>query len=567
MRRSRRLAAVTPPPWLESAVTRSTVLRVWVGLLFLGVAGWLVIGVRGGITVDWTEGTIAPQAIYAPMDFSFAHQAQTVTVQRDELIVARGQRVTASHVAALRALADQAHQPLRTADAWGLGLLTVLISVAGFLVFRLADPRMGSHTRALGLLGLLILVTLGAAHAVLRAAWPIWGLPMAATSMALTLLLNPTAAIVATVVTGLLVGLMAGQQLAVALGLIFGGVAGIVAVRGARKREHLLAAGAWSGAVQALAILAVLVAEHTAWREALWIAALGGACSGAIAFVLTIALLPVLEKLFGFMTDITLLELSDLNHPLLKELSLKAPGTYHHSLIVATLAEAGCEAIGANGLLARVGCYFHDIGKMPKADYFVENQPVGHSRHDALSPSMSSLIILNHVKEGIELAQAHHLNPAIIDFIPGHHGTGLIYYFYRRAIEQVEDERLLKEESFRYPGPRPRTRETAVAMLADSSEAACRALPDHSAAKLTGVVRRMINNKFIDGQLNDCELTLRDLERIAEAFVRVLTGMYHSRVPYPLPPGEDIEDEELHAGADPQSAAGAGPRRPRPTGG
>ncbi|MBI4313436.1 MAG: HDIG domain-containing protein, partial [Candidatus Omnitrophica bacterium] len=221
-------------------------------------------------------------------------------------------------------------------------------------------------------------------------------------------------------------------------------------------------------------------------------------------------------------------------------------GTYHHSLIVATLAEAGCEAIGANGLLARVGCYFHDIGKMPKADFFVENQAPGRSRHDKLSPTMSSLIIVNHVKEGIELARAHKLNQAIVDFIPGHHGTSIIYYFYRRALEQVEDEKLLNEENFRYPGPRPQARETAVAMLADSSEAACRALPQRNPAKLRAVVRRIINNKFIDGQLDDCDLTLRDLEKIADAFVRVLTGIYHSRVPYPVPPGEDVEDEELH---------------------
>ena len=448
-------------------------------------------------------------------------------------------------------------------ELWGLALLSVLVGVAGFLLARFAIPGLAEQTKCLLLMGTLSLGVLAVAFLLLQhPTWPLEALPMAALSMPLTLLLNPTAAVVTTIMTSLLVGLMAGQRLAITLCLLTGGLAGAVAVRGARRRGQLLTAGAFSGLAQGVSVMAVALMEHLGVRLAFWEGAVSGAISGIAAFVGTIALLPILENIFGLITDITLLELSDLNHPLLKELSLKAPGTYHHSLIVATLAEAGCEAIGANGLLARVGCYFHDIGKIPKSEYFVENQPPGQSRHDTLAPSMSSLIIINHVKEGVELARANQLNQAIIDFIPGHHGTGLIYYFYRRALEQVEDESLLKEENFRYPGPRPRIRETAVAMLADSVEAACRALPEHTPAKLTVAVRRIINNKFIDGQLNECTLTLQDLERIAEAFVRVLTGMYHSRVPYPMPPGEDVEDEQLHAGSRTESPASGGTARP-----
>ncbi|MBI3332718.1 MAG: HDIG domain-containing protein [Candidatus Omnitrophica bacterium] len=274
------------------------------------------------------------------------------------------------------------------------------------------------------------------------------------------------------------------------------------------------------------------------------LAALGG---GFLSSLIAFCLLPLCESLFGLITDVTLLELSDLNHPLLKELSVKAPGTYHHSLIVANLAEAACEVVGADSLLARVGCYFHDIGKLVHPEYFVENQPPDASRHDPLTPSMSSLVILSHVKEGIKLAQRYRLNQAIIDFIPGHHGTGLIYYFYRRALEEVEDESLLKEERFRYPGPKPHTRETAVALLADSSEAATRALREKSPARIEEVVRRIINNKFIDGQLDECDLTLRNLHQIAGAFLRVLAGIYHSRIEYPKAPGEE-EQPLAHAG-------------------
>ena len=556
--------------------TGRTIARVWVGVGFLAVATWLILGGRGLTPVTWVPGTIAPRSVYAPTPFTYQVEIQepngratlkTVAVQQDELIVTKGQRMTLEQAAALKALATRREGALRWTETWALAVLAMILSGVGYLAIRFVAPAVEASTNRLTLMAVLGLAALGVAYSLLHGfSLPVWATPMPGFAMLATLLLNPAVAAVMTLITSLLIGLMAGQRLAVALPLILGGIVSVAVVRGARRRSHLFKAGAWGGVVQGLAVIAALLIEHASWPEAAGQGGLVGAGSLIASFVLTMALLPILEHLFGVITDISLLELSDLNHPLLKELSLKAPGTYHHSLIVATLAEAGCEAIGANGLLARVGCYFHDIGKMPKADYFVENQLPGQSRHDKLSPSMSSLIIVNHVKEGIELARAHHLNPAIIEFIPGHHGTGIIYYFYRRALEQVEEEGLLKEESFRYPGPRPCRRETAVAMLADSAEAACRALPEHTPAKLTGVVRRIINNKFIDGQLNDCDLTLRDLERIAEAFVRVLTGMYHSRVPYPVPPGEDVEDEELHAGAHLQPPAPPARDRPRPAG-
>ena len=573
-RRGPRRGVLPASPRAPALTTGSTVVRVWLGLAYLGICGWLVAGGPSAVPVTWTEGMIAPRYVYAPVDCTYQvdvrepngrSSLRTISVQRSELIVAKGQRLTAEQVGALQAIAARIGEPSQVLETAALWFLALLVGGCGFTVLRFATPAVAFRTSHLALVGLLSVLTLGLAHGVLHySTLPATATPVAGMSMLLTLLLNPTTAVIATVVMSLLVGVMVHQHLSVALVMVFGGVAGIVAVRGARRRGHLIRAGAWSGLVQGLVIVAVSLLEHRSWQEAAWEGVVGGALSGTAAFVVTIALLPILENLFGVITNVTLLELSDLNHPLLKELSLKAPGTYHHSLVVSTLAEAGCEAIGANGLLARVGCYFHDIGKMPKADYFVENQPPGQSRHDKLAPSMSSLIIVNHVKEGIELAKAHKLNQAIIDFIPGHHGTGLIYFFYRRALEQVEDESLLKEEQYRYPGPRPRTRETAAGMLADSVEAACRALPQRTPAKLMGAVRRIINNKFIDGQLDECDLTLRDLERIADAFVRVLSGIYHSRVPYPMPPGEDVEDSELDTGADSGSPAGPGASRARP---
>lgn len=562
-------------PSLHAVATGWVIARVWLAGLFVALAGWLVTGGPGLAPTAWTEGVIAPRYVYAPQGFSYPGEAldaatgrpspRSVTVQRGELLVAKGQRVSSGQAAALRALTAQAGEPSRTLGRLGLWGLTALVVGLGGVLLGFAAPAVAARISHLVLVGLLSVTTVGIATGLVQyTTIPVWTTPMAGAGMLVALLLTPVAAVIMTVLTSWLIGLMAHQSLAAALTVMAGGAAGVVAVRGARRRGDLLRAGMWSGIVQGIAVTALGLLEPQGLRGAFWAGLLGGVLSGAVSFVITITLLPVLENVFGLITNVTLLELSDLNHPLLKELSLKAPGTYHHSLIVATLAEAGCEAIGANGLLARVGCYFHDIGKLPKAEYFVENQPPGRSRHDTLAPSMSSLIIINHVKEGVELAKRYRLNQAIIDFIPGHHGTGLIYYFYRRALEQVEDERLLKEEQFRYPGPRPHARETAVAMLADSVEAACRALPARTPAKLLGVVRRIVNNKFIDGQLDDCDLTLRDLERIAVAFVRVLTGIYHARVPYPMPPGEDVEGSELEAGLDSGLPGHAGAFPPPP---
>jgi len=248
--------------------------------------------------------------------------------------------------------------------------------------------------------------------------------------------------------------------------------------------------------------------------------------------IAVVGVLPVFEYIFGVVTNISLLELSDFNSPVLKRLMLEAPGTYHHSLIVGNLSEAACEAVGANALLARIGAYYHDIGKIEKAEYFIENQILGVSKHEELAPSMSKLVIINHVKGGEALARRHRLNRRIIDFILQHHGTSIVYYFYRRALEDKEADKKISEEGFRYPGPKPKSKETAIVLLADSVEAATRALKNPNPGRIEQEVHKIINNKFIDGQLDECELTLKDLEKISGIFIRLLTSIYHSRITY-----------------------------------
>ncbi|MEO7168684.1 MAG: HDIG domain-containing metalloprotein [Spartobacteria bacterium] len=257
--------------------------------------------------------------------------------------------------------------------------------------------------------------------------------------------------------------------------------------------------------------------------------------------------LPILEQCFQITTDISWLEASDLNHPLLRRMTIEAPGTYHHSLVVANLAESAAEAIGANATLCRVCSYFHDIGKLVKPDYFTENMNFERNPHDDLAPTMSALIIIAHVKEGVDLALKHGLNQQVIDVIQQHHGTSLVFYFYKRALQQLEDARAggkimkmreedipeVSEESFRYSGPRPQTRESAIISLADMVESASRSLEKPTPAKIEQLVTDLIDQRLADHQLDECDLTLRDLRKIAERFRFTLMNMLHTRIAYP----------------------------------
>ena len=303
--------------------------------------------------------------------------------------------------------------------------------------------------------------------------------------------------------------------------------AAILLVSQARKRTKVIQAGAIAGVIQ----LICLILLEDFWfinPNRYLIILINGLVSGVIA----LGIMPIFEYIMQTVTNISLLELADFHHPILQRMIMEAPGTYHHSLIVGNLADNACSSVGANGLLARIGAYYHDIGKLHKPEYFIENQEIKKNLHDQLSPTMSKLIIMNHIKEGLELAKKYNLSPALWDFIRLHHGNSLVYYFYRRAREDKEEDQEITEEGFRYPGPKPNTKETAIVLLADSVEAATRSLKDPTPGKIEEVVHKVINNKFIDGQLDECELTLKDIEKISSVFIKILSGIYHSRVSY-----------------------------------
>lgn len=321
-----------------------------------------------------------------------------------------------------------------------------------------------------------------------------------------------------------------------------------------RRRSRLIRAGFFVGlATLLLAVLfgkimfiqlAGVVAPN--WEVFGWQVA-AAVLSGVVPALLISGALPIFESLFGITTEISWIEMADLNHPLLKRMMLEAPGTYQHSLVVATLSEAACEQIGANATMARVCSYFHDIGKLVKPEYFTENMRHGRNPHDELAPTMSALIIVAHVKEGVDLALKYNLCQEIIDVIQQHHGTSLVFYFYKRALQQQEDARAggkimnireedipeVREESFRYSGPRPQTREAAVISLADCVESASRSLERVTPQKIDQLIRDLVEKRLVDGQLKECDLTMRELEEVSESFRNTLQSMMHSRIAYP----------------------------------
>jgi|GEM_PF-1055440 putative nucleotidyltransferase with HDIG domain len=383
-----------------------------------------------------------------------------------------------------------------------------------------------------------------------------FGVPMGALGVILTILAGARLAAFTCMITSVYMGIILHRgmellSLSYILVAMFTACVAIFAVTRIRQRSDLYRAG---GIVMILAcgmILALAMPQYKTLEQLidhvdeLKYALIWGGVNGLLVSIFSIALLPLFEDLFGVTTDIKLLELGQKNE-LLQRLEQEAPGSYQHTMRVATLAESAAEAIGANALLARVGCYYHDIGKMVKPQYFVENQQTSadKAKHSKLSPNMSCLIIRNHVKYGLELAKEYNLPKVIRDFIPEHHGTTLMTYFYHEALENQETEGTVKEEDFRYPGPKPQSKETAILMLADSIEAASRTLETGSEREVRQLVRKLINEKFMDEQFDECNLTLKDLHTLFHSFSDSIIHMLHQRIVYPSAPASKEKEEE-----------------------
>lgn len=331
-----------------------------------------------------------------------------------------------------------------------------------------------------------------------------------------------------------------------------------------RARSAYVKAGMNVSVVAFPFALAFAVINGSLINPATLLALLAALIGGILCIFVASGITPVIEYLGGYVTDMRLIEMATLDHPLLKELSVQAPGTWNHCMVMGMMAEAAAEAINANPVLARVGAYFHDIGKTKKPLYFVENLGGEENRHDKLSTSMSALIIRSHVKDGIELARKHGLPRAIEDMIPQHHGTSRIEFFYDKACKEAEesglDQSSVDESLYRYPGPKPQTREAGLLMLADGVEAAARTLSEPTPDRIQGMVQKMINKVFSSGELNECDLTLRDLHQVAKSFTRILSGIYHQRIAYaePVEKGKPAEEEGAEESGEGGETDGSG---------
>lgn len=444
-------------------------------------------------------------------------------------------------------------------------LLLTLVGMGAIAAFAYQyRPRVFRSTRKLVLLGLTMILVLMIAKGInaLNLGSEFNSLagfliPVAWATTTVAILVDAQLSVVVALVLAVFVGVLAdprfGSSTGMQVGLValFGGITGVHSVSRLSQRSDLARSGLFVSAVNVLVVsgIALMAGMHLAnWAVAILLAIVNGLASS----VLTVGTLHWFEAGFEITSAVRLLELSNPNQPLLKRLLMEAPGTYHHSILVGNLAEAAAEAIHADATLVRVGSMYHDIGKLKRPYFFIENQFAQENPHDKIAPTLSSLIITSHVKDGLEMAKEQKLPEAIMDIIAQHHGDSLVTFFYHKAKEGNED---IPEEAFRYDLPRPQNKESALVCLADSVEAAVRSMRQPTPGRIEGLVRKVIKEKFNDGQLDQCELTFKDLDRIAIAFVRVLSGIFHSRVEYPeLPAGKGDSGKKLES-QDPEQAA------------
>lgn len=358
-------------------------------------------------------------------------------------------------------------------------------------------------------------------------------IPVAISGMLIRTLLNSETTFVLSGVIAILAGILFDNNLEFVIYTFTGCLSGANFSAYFTQRSILIKAGVKTGIINMCLILTFYLLKPGAPYTNLLFGLLFGFISGTLSSVIATGLIPIFESIFGYATDMRLLELINVDHPLMKELSLKAPGSYHHSVMVAALAESAARAIGANPIIVRVGAYYHDIGKIKMPQYFIENQFGIDNKHDSISPRMSSIIIFSHVKEGNELSQRYKLPEIVRNIILQHHGTSIIKYFYEKA-KEIPGYEDLNESDYRYPGPKPRTKEAGIIMLADTIEAAARTLKNPTIPQLQHMVERLISYVFSDGQLEECMLTLKDLHEIGRSFVKVLAGFTHQRIDYPI---------------------------------
>lgn len=452
------------------------------------------------------------------------------TIQKGQIIIRKGEVVTPEDIAILNALGLK-NPKIYFSNIIGIIMITAICLLLVFLYLSYFYPDIYESISKLILMAIISIFVVLLAKIASQVSGYL--MPIASASMLVAISFSPNIAILLTVILSLLIGFIPGGGLNYSLVSIISGIVAIYSIRKATQRSSLTRAGLLIAGVNIITISALGLINNEGYylilQNNFW-----GVLNGLLAVILTIGILPFLESYFDITTSFKLMELSNPNQPLLKKMILEAPGTYHHSIVVGNLSETAAEEIGGDGLLARVGAIYHDIGKIKRPYFFTENQEAYKNIHDEMEPSLSALVIASHVKEGLELAKKNKLPKDIIDIITQHHGTGLITYFFHRALkENGSDIDAVAEENYRYSGPKPQTKEAGIILLADSLEAATRSLTNPTATRIKTLVKEIIQKNLESGQLEECDLTLKDLDKIGDSFSRILNGMFHSRVEYP----------------------------------
>ncbi|MBW3534718.1 MAG: HDIG domain-containing protein, partial [Gemmatimonadetes bacterium] len=540
------------------------------------------------VLIQFVEPTYRPNVPATELDRDAASRSVPTTKQsvlEGEAIVRANEAITPATLEKLTAYEEQLRtrgmlesEGIQWAPLVGAALLNLLVlSVFGLLVFFFRQ-EIYHNFRWMALMALLVAAYFAVAAVIAGNALPPELLPIAFVALAVSVLWDGRMALVLVLVLAVLTVMQQPfGRIPILVVTLVGGASAALSVRAVRRRAQTwifvaIIAAAYS------AVLLALVLSGQLDPASFWVSAAAAGGNAVLSAVLAMGFLPVFELFTGITTDQTLLEWADPNRSLLKRLSMEAPGTYAHTINVANLAESAANVIGANGLLCRVGLYYHDVGKMLKPHYFVENQPDGRNPHDRLKPDTSAAIVKEHVVEGYRMAREAKVPDVVADFIPEHHGTQRIGFFWEKAREEYGEESL-KPEDFTYPGPRPRSRETAIAMLADSVESATRALQDPTPERVRDLIHNIVEAKIADGQLDEAPLTLREVAQIKEQFVKVLAGIYHHRIDYPQTKhltdapdrdgegpegdsgGESGEDEGAEGGADEADPSASAPAR------
>ena len=471
-------------------------------------------------------------------------------IKAGEMLLREGERVTKVQLLKLKAYQEgiKNEQILSSSIGSALIILCILMTTYILYIHRQSRTDLTNNKNLLFIASVLVTfffiarISASLAESVAHyTSFPIsassisYGIPLASGAMTICLFLGLELAIPMAMLTAIGTAVIFKNRFDIFLYFLINSSMAAFWMQNCRERKVFIKAGLKLGVMNVILVTIIdTYLGSSSINKLLWDWAFAFA-GGVGAGIVTAGITPLIEIAFGYTTDIKLLELANLDQPILRRLMIEAPGTYHHSVVVGTIVEAAASEIGANSLLAKVCGYYHDIGKIKKPLYFIENQTNGINRHDKLAPSMSSLILIAHIKDGVEIARKNKLGQVIIDTIRQSHGTSLISYFYEKA-KQLKGEDAVNIDNFRYPGPKPQTREAGLVMLADMVEAASRTLANPTPSKIQGLVQNLINKAFSDGQLDDCELTLKDLHKIAKSFYNILSGMYHHRIGYPEKP-------------------------------